>query len=50
MQQDAARRPVVWTISGTDSGGGAGLHADARALDAFGVHGACAVEIGRAHV
>jgi hydroxymethylpyrimidine kinase/phosphomethylpyrimidine kinase/thiamine-phosphate diphosphorylase len=40
---DAARRPVVWTISGTDSGGGAGLHADTRALDAFGVHGACAV-------
>jgi len=42
-RQDAARRPVVWTISGTDSGGGAGLHADTRALDAFGVHGACAV-------
>jgi hydroxymethylpyrimidine kinase/phosphomethylpyrimidine kinase/thiamine-phosphate diphosphorylase len=37
------RRPVVWTISGTDSGGGAGLHADTRALDAFGVHGCCAV-------
>ena len=39
----ADRRPVVWTICGTDSGGGAGLHADTRALDAFGVHGACAV-------
>ena len=41
--EQAARRPVAWTISGTDSGGGAGLHADTRALDAFGVHGACAV-------
>ncbi len=39
----AVRRPVVWTIAGTDSGGGAGLHADTRALAAFQVHGACAV-------
>jgi hydroxymethylpyrimidine kinase/phosphomethylpyrimidine kinase/thiamine-phosphate diphosphorylase len=42
-RDEATRRPVAWTISGTDSGGGAGLHADTRALDAFGVHGACAV-------
>jgi hydroxymethylpyrimidine kinase/phosphomethylpyrimidine kinase/thiamine-phosphate diphosphorylase len=31
-------RPVVWSIAGTDSGGGAGLGADQRAADALGVH------------
>ncbi|MEP6873803.1 MAG: bifunctional hydroxymethylpyrimidine kinase/phosphomethylpyrimidine kinase [Burkholderiales bacterium] len=30
--------PVVWSVAGTDSGGGAGLSADQRAADAFGVH------------
>lgn len=31
-------RPVVWSVAGTDSGGGAGLAADQRTADAFGVH------------
>ena len=30
--------PVIWSVAGTDSGGGAGHVADQRAADALGVH------------
>jgi len=37
--------PVVLTIAGSDSSGGAGLHADVRTMSALGVHCATAVTL-----
>ncbi len=35
-------KPIVWTIAGSDSGGGAGIQSDIKTFNTFGVHG-CSV-------
>ncbi|MBM4152759.1 MAG: phosphomethylpyrimidine kinase, partial [Kiritimatiellaceae bacterium] len=32
------KKPIVWTVAGADSGGGAGVQADCKVINQLGAH------------
>lgn len=37
------KKPIVWTVAGSDSGGGAGIQADIKVINLFGAHDCSAI-------
>lgn len=43
MRGTNIKKPIVWTVAGSDSGGGAGVQADLKVINLLGAHGCTAI-------